>query len=108
MSVFVSLSYSVLYTIKIHHPLDGATSNVKLWQMKPVQTNSDASAENPKPAASCAAKLLFDIKAAAERLSMSVVSIRKLIRQGRLKRLENFRKILISASELERFAGTAE
>jgi hypothetical protein len=70
---------------------------------------SDAAAENPKSAESSETKpLLFDIRAAARALSMSVVSIRKLIRQGRLKRLENFRKILISASELERFASTAE
>jgi hypothetical protein len=69
---------------------------------------SDGAADNPKSATSGAAKLLYDIRAAAERLSMSVVSVRKLIRQGRLKRLEQFRKILIHASELERFASTAE
>lgn len=69
---------------------------------------SDAAAENPKSAANGAARLLFDIRAAAERLSMSVVSVRKLIRQGRIKRLDQFRKILIHASELERFAATAE
>ena len=76
--------------------------------METIKTSSDTVAENPKTAANGAAKLLYNIKEAAARLSMSVVSIRKLIRQGRLKRLENFRKILIPASELERFATTCE
>jgi hypothetical protein len=48
--------------------------------------------------------LLYDIRAAAARLSMSVVSIRKLIRQRRLRRIPDFRKILISGAELRRFA----
>lgn len=52
--------------------------------------------------------LLYDIHATAERLSMSVVSIRKLIRARRLKRIPDFRKILISESELQRFAASAE
>lgn len=48
--------------------------------------------------------LLHNIHAAADRLSMSTVSVRKLIRQNRLHRIENFRKILIPESELQRFA----
>ncbi|HEY5504109.1 MAG TPA: hypothetical protein VIK28_03055 [Sedimentisphaerales bacterium] len=48
--------------------------------------------------------LLFDIHATAQRLCMAPVSVRKLIRQGRLKRLGDFRKILISENELQRFA----
>jgi hypothetical protein len=48
--------------------------------------------------------LLHDIYSAAARLSMSVVSVRKLIRQGRLRRIPDFRKILIAESELQRFA----
>jgi len=73
------------------------------------EIKSEAAAVNPKSAANGAATpLLFDIRAAALALSMSVVSIRKLVRQRRLKRLENFRKILIPASELERFAASAE
>ena len=52
--------------------------------------------------------LLYDIHATAQRLCMSPVSVRKLIRQRRLKRLGDFRKILISENELQRFAASAE
>jgi excisionase family DNA binding protein len=69
---------------------------------------SDAAAENPKPAANGAPKLLFDVREAAARLSVSVVSIRKLIRQGRIRRVPDFRKILIPQPELEKFASVAE
>jgi len=65
---------------------------------------SDAEAENPKSAANSTPKLLFDVRESAARLSVSVVSIRKLIRQQRLKRVSDFRKILISEAELQRFA----
>lgn len=76
--------------------------------MKTDRNKSDTAAENPKSAANGApVTLLCDIRTAARMLSMSVVSIRKLIRQGRIKRLENFRKVLIHANELERFAATA-
>jgi excisionase family DNA binding protein len=50
--------------------------------------------------------LLFDVQDAAARLSVSVVSIRKLVRQGRLRRVPDFRKVLISESELQRFAAS--
>jgi hypothetical protein len=50
--------------------------------------------------------LLHDIRGASARLSMSPVSVRKLIRQNRLHRIENFRKILIPESELQKFAGS--
>jgi len=76
--------------------------------MKPHEINSDAAAETPKSAANGAPKLLFDVRESAARLSVSVVSVRKLIRQRRLHRVPDFRKILISDSELCRFAGTAE
>lgn len=75
--------------------------------MKTDEIKSDAAAENPKSAANNAPKLLFDVRESAARLSVSVVSIRKLIRQQRLKRVADFRKILISESELQRFAATA-
>jgi excisionase family DNA binding protein len=68
------------------------------------KNSSDAAAENAKPAASVAPKLLFDVREAAARLSVSVVSIRKLIRQNRLRRVPDFRKILISDAELQKFA----
>jgi hypothetical protein len=55
-----------------------------------------------------APKLLFDVKESAARLAMSVVSVRKILRQGRLHRVPDFRKILISDLELRRFAGTTE
>ena len=76
--------------------------------MRTHEINSDAAAESGKSAANGAPKLLFDVRESAARLSMSVVSIRKLIRQQRLKRVADFRKILINESELQRFAGTAE
>jgi len=72
--------------------------------MKPVEIKSDAAAENTKSAANGAVKLLYDVRESATRLSVSVVSVRKLIRQNRLHRIENFRKILIPETELQRFA----
>jgi hypothetical protein len=69
-----------------------------------IKINSDAAAENPKSATNGAPKLLFDVRSSAAQLSVSVVSIRKLIRQGRLRRVPDFRKILISDGELQRFA----
>lgn len=63
---------------------------------------------NAPTANSAVTPLLFDIRAAAQRLSMSVVSVRKLIRARRLSRLPNFRKILVSEAELQKFAATAE
>ena len=51
-----------------------------------------------------ATPLLHDIRGVAARLSMSPVSVRKLVRQNRLKRVSDFRKILISEAELQRFA----
>ena len=68
------------------------------------EAKSDAVAGNGTPAANVAPKLLFDVRESAARLSVSVVSIRKLIRQNRLKRVPDFRKILISEAELQRFA----
>ncbi|MGA2178859.1 MAG: helix-turn-helix domain-containing protein [Verrucomicrobiota bacterium] len=62
-----------------------------------VETNGNGNGTLPPP-------VLFNITVTAKRLSMSVVSVRKLIRQERLHRLPNFRHILISESELQRFA----
>jgi hypothetical protein len=80
--------------------------------MRTPQTKSAAATENQKPAANGASndapRLLFNINESASRLSMSAVSVRKLIRQRRIQRLADFRKILIPASELERFANAAQ
>jgi hypothetical protein len=76
--------------------------------MKALEVKSEAAPESLKSAANGAPKLLFDIRESASRLSMSPVSIRKLIRQRRIQRLADFRKILIPASELERFANAAQ
>lgn len=51
--------------------------------------------------------LLWDISAAAQRLSVSPVTIRKLVRQQRLARVPNIRKLLIPESSLQRFANSA-
>jgi hypothetical protein len=59
---------------------------------------------NSKNGNGAATPLLHDIRGASVRLSMSPVSIRKLIRKNRLKRVGDFRKILISEAELQRFA----
>lgn len=72
--------------------------------MATIKINSDAAAEIQKPATNGAVKLLFDVREAAARLSVSVVSLRKLIRQNRIRRVPDFRKILISETELQRFA----
>jgi hypothetical protein len=52
--------------------------------------------------------LLLDIYAAAQRLSVAPVTVRKLIRQRRLARVPNIRKLLIPESSLRQFAATAE
>lgn len=50
------------------------------------------------------AKILFDIRAAAERLSLAPVTIRKLTRQGRLKTVPGVRKLLYTDATLNKFA----
>ena len=87
--------------------LRATSCGVNLEQMELHHIKPDTAAET-KPAANGVPKLLYDVRESAARLSMSVVSIRKLIRQQRLKRVADFRKILISESELKRFAATAE
>jgi hypothetical protein len=72
--------------------------------MRANEITSDAVAESAKPAANGAPKLLFDVRESGAILSMSPVSVRKLIRQRRIRRVENFRKILIPLSELQKFA----
>jgi|GEM_PF-2151776 len=52
--------------------------------------------------------LLWDIHAAAKRLSVSPPTIRKLVRQQRLARVPNIRKLLIPDCSLQRFASTAQ
>ena len=51
--------------------------------------------------------LLWDIYDAAKRLSVSPVTIRKLVRQQRLARVPNIRKVLIPDTSLLRFANSA-
>lgn len=76
--------------------------------MNDTKQTSETAADNPKPAATAAPKLLFNISEAAERLSVSVPLIRRLIRQQRLKRVPGVRKILIPEISLQNFAATAE
>ena len=57
----------------------------------------------PKPT-----PLLLDIRAAAERLSVAPVTIRKLVRQQRLTRVPGVRKLLIPENSLQKFAASAE
>lgn len=52
--------------------------------------------------------LLLDIYAAAQRLSVAPVTIRKLVRQQRLARVPGIRKLLIPEVSCRRFAATAE
>lgn len=52
--------------------------------------------------------LLWNIGQAAARLNISVPSCRKLIRQRRICKIGQFRKILISEAELQRFAATVQ
>ncbi len=64
-------------------------------------TNDQTDTEAPQP-------LLLDINAAAQRLSLAPVTIRKLIRQQRLARVPNIRKLLIPEISLRQFAATAK
>jgi hypothetical protein len=52
--------------------------------------------------------LLLDIYAAAQRLSVAPVTIRKFVRAQRLVRVPGVRKILIPETALQEFAATAE
>lgn len=52
--------------------------------------------------------LLLDIHAAAQRLSISPVTVRKLVRQRRLARVPGVRKLLIPEASCRQFAATAE
>jgi hypothetical protein len=70
-------------------------------------TNKSMS-DNAEIAPASAGKLLFDVNEAAQRLSISVVSVRKLIRARRIRRVPNFRIILVSDAELQKFAASAE
>ncbi|HEV2328610.1 MAG TPA: helix-turn-helix domain-containing protein [Verrucomicrobiae bacterium] len=80
-----------------------------LAQLLPITNPSNNSdkmlIENGETTRSPATPLLYDIKRAAARLSMSAPSVRKLIRQGRIRPVADFRKVLIPESELQRFAG---
>jgi hypothetical protein len=69
------------------------------------KSRKDMGEENSKNGNGAATPLLHDIHSAAARLSISPVSVRKLIRQNRLRRVPDFRKILIPESELQKFAG---
>ena len=51
--------------------------------------------------------LLLDIHNAAKRLSLAPVTVRKLIRQQRLARIPNIRKVLIPEHSLVKFANSA-
>jgi len=77
---------------------DNSQSAIKYMKNEVVTVEQEA---RPTP-------LLWDIGQAAARLNISVPSCRKLIRQQRLRRIVNFRKILISESELQRFAATVQ
>jgi excisionase family DNA binding protein len=62
--------------------------------------NTELKTNQPPP-------LLWDINTAAQRLSVSEVTIRKLVRQGRLARVPGVRKLLIPDVSLQRFANSA-
>lgn len=66
----------------------------------------EAVADRSKPVPNAEGRLLCDIDQAADLLSVSPVSVRKLIRRNRLTRIPNFGKILISYDELRRFAAS--
>ena len=61
--------------------------------------NSDSA--QPQP-------LAWDVRGAASRLSISPVTVRKLVRQQRLARLPNIRKLLIPEDSLRKLVATAE
>lgn len=98
-----------LYTENIHLPIYNATEKIIVEQMATIKTNSETAAENQESATKNGSpvRLLLDIHQAAETLSMSPVSVRKLLRQGRLQRLPDFRKVLIPQTSLQKFAQTA-
>jgi hypothetical protein len=68
--------------------------------MKITQVKSISASEEPPP-------LLWDIRKAASRLSLSTVSVRRLIKRGLLSRHPGTRKVLISERALVEFASQA-
>jgi hypothetical protein len=66
---------------------------------EPGKPGTEAPAQTPAQT-----KLLYDIKEAAARLSISGAFLRKLIRQRRLRPVPDIHKILLSESELQRFS----
>jgi hypothetical protein len=74
---------------------------------KQVDHPSEVALERSKSTADFERRLLCDIGQAAEMLSVSPISIRRLIQRNRLSRIPSFRKILISYDELRKFAATA-
>lgn len=52
--------------------------------------------------------LLLDVRGAAQRLSISPVTVRKLVRSQRLSRVPDIRKLLIPETSLRQFAASAQ
>jgi hypothetical protein len=52
--------------------------------------------------------LVWDVRGAAARLSISPVTVRKLVRQQRLARVPGIRKLLIPEMSCRQFAATAK
>jgi hypothetical protein len=52
--------------------------------------------------------LVWDVRGAASRISVSPPTVRKLVRQQRLARVPGIRKLLIPESSLRKFSETAE
>ena len=52
--------------------------------------------------------LVWDVRGAAEKLSVAIPTIRKWVRQGRLRRIKGCRKLLLPDEALREFVATAE
>jgi excisionase family DNA binding protein len=67
-------------------------------------TKSEIAAGDSKPATNGNGKLAYTVPEAAAMLGCGHGSIRKFLRQRRLTKVPDFRKILIPRSSLEKFA----
>jgi hypothetical protein len=65
------------------------------------QDNESNNGAQPQP-------LVWDVRGAASRISVSPPTVRKLVRQQRLARVPGIRKLLIPESSLRKFSETAE
>ena len=83
-----------------------SNEGITVGQMITHEINSESVAVTKSAVQEAVIPLLYDINQAATALNVSIPSVRKLLRQNRLRRVPDFRRVLIPATEVSRFAST--